>query len=201
MPFLPVIAFLVLSQDLKETYGKTNAQILAMGRSGWIDFYTGREGGATTMAMAGAESLYGDALGWRNDKFGKAKIGKLRVLLQATARDSCEVGTAVTGGGTMWNIIGASLMTDGEETLYSVLSGKGTGPKHVVSDMEKAFTRLKKDLQDSDSTPEMKKMGRDSVVLLRKDLNRVIEEAARRPRRQSDALLEFCIKAMSASRN
>lgn len=199
MPVLPVLAFVLLNQNLQETYGKTHAQILAMGRSKWNNFYTEKSGGATTVSMSDAESLYANALGWRNDRFGKAKIGRLRTLLDSVVVNASDVGSAVTGGGTMWTIIRSSLSADGEETLYMVLSGKSSTPKHVVSDVEKSYTKLSRNLQNSESTAAVKKMGRDSLKELRKDLDGIIAEAARRPRKASDALLDFCIRAMSAS--
>ena len=149
--------------------------------------------------MSSAEALYGEALAWRNDKFGKARIGRLRKLLQDTKNDATGVGYAITGGGTMWNVIGASLYADAEETLYAVLSKKGKAPKRRVSDVEKAYARLRAAFRKSDSgLPEFKKEGPAALVRLRRDLDGVIAEATRQPRKGSDALLDFCVKAMKA---
>jgi len=198
MVLLSAVALLFVPQDLKETHGKTNAQILAMGRKNWGDFYTEKEGGAVTITISDSEMLYADALGSRNDRYGKAKIGRLRKLLQDTARDASEVGRAITGGGTMWTIVGASLMTDGEETLYAVLSGKGKTPKHVVSDVNKAYEKIRRELQSSELPAETKKQGQESLKALRRDFNGLIAEAARRPRKPSDAILDFCVKTVAA---
>ena len=180
------------------THGKTNAQILAMGRQGWSDFFCQAEGGGSTVALSGAESLYADARGWRNDKLGKANVMPLRRLLTDVGQHAVEVGTAITGGGTMWNIIANSVGADAEETIYTVLTLKGSPKKRVVSDMDKAFRRLESDLGKNDYVPELTKIGRQSLPRLRRDLDRVLVEARRRPRKASDALLDFCIRAMSA---
>ena len=199
---MPILAFLVvLAQDKTDTYGKTNAQILAMGRSRWVDFYTSESrAGQSTAGMAGAEGFYGEALAWRNDRLGKARIGRLRSLLQDTKNDAVGVGSAITGGGTMWNIIASGLYSDAEETLYAVLTKTGKAPRRKVSDVEKALVRLRTEFRKAQSEPEMMKMGRECLVRLRRDLDGVIVEATRQPRKGSDALLDFCVRAMDAGR-
>jgi hypothetical protein len=199
MPFVASLALLsCLAQDKTVTHGKSNAQILAMGREGWSDFFCQAEGGGSTVALSGAESLYADALGWRNDKLGKAKVMPLRRLLRDVGNHAVEVGTAVTGGGTMWNIIANSLDANAEETIYTVLTLKGSPKKRVVSDLEKAYRRLSADVGKTDYVPELTKIGRASLPLLRRDLDQVLGEARKRPRKASDALLDFCVKAMKA---
>ncbi|RYG24378.1 hypothetical protein EON82_10915 [bacterium] len=198
MRLLAAVLLTALAQDKTVTHGKSNAQILAMGRSAWSDYFCQAEGGGSTVALSGAEALYADALGWRNDKIGKAKVMPLRRLLDDVRNHAIEVGTAVTGGGTIWNIIASSLDADAEETIYTVLTLRGNTKKRVVSDMDKAYRRLEVDLRKNDYVPELTKIGRASLPLLRRDLDRVLIEARRRPRKASDALLGFCIKAMTA---
>lgn len=164
-----------------------------------MDFYTEKEGGAVTITIAGAESSYADALIWRNDRLGKANVAPLRPLLRNTLRDACEVGSAVTNGGTMWQIIGAELWADSEEALYTVLTGKGTAPKRVVSEVNKAYAHLRQELLANSATPDLKKTALVSLKSLRKDLDLVIAAAAKRPRKASDALLEFCVKSLTAA--
>ena len=203
MPLLASVVFLtLLAQDKTATYGRSNAQILAMGRKRWYDLYTTKGGGESTASMSSAEAIYGEALAWRNDKFGKAKIGRLRKLLLDTKNDAVGVGTAITGGGTMWNIINASLYADAEETLYAVLAKKGKAPKRRVSDVEKAYTQLRTAFRKSSDSglPEFRKEGPAALVRLRRDLDGVIAEATRQPRKGSDALLDFCVKALDAGR-
>ena len=153
MPLLASVVFLsLLAQDKAVTYGKTNAQVLAMGRKGWYGFFTSKAGDSTA-GMAGAQALYGEALAWRNDKYGKARIGRLRRLLQDTRNDAVGVGYAATGGGTMWNVIAADLYADAEETLYAVLSKKGKAPRRRVSDVEKAYAGLRAAFRTAGSEP------------------------------------------------
>lgn len=200
MPLLAAVLLTVLVQDKTETFGKTYPQILSMGRQRWSDFYCEAQGGGSTVALAGAESSYADALGWRNDKLGKAKVMPLRRLLDDVRNHAVEIGTAVTGGGTMWNIIATSLDASSEETIYTVLTLKGTTKKRVVSEMEKEYRILRADFAKADAMPEMMRYGREALPLLRRDLDRVLVEAKRRPRKASDALLDFCVRAMRAGR-
>lgn len=201
MPFLASLALLfMLPQDRGDSYGKSNAQILAMGRKRWYDFYTGKAG-ESTAAMVGAVSLYGDALAQRNDRLGKGRAARLRKPLQDVNNDVVAVGSAMTGGGTMWNIVTADLYTNAEETLHAVLTKSSRAPRRKVSDVERAYADLRASFKQvrEGATPADTKRGYEALLDLRKHLDRVVAEAKRQPRRESDALLDFCVRAMEAA--
>ncbi len=185
-PSLASVVFLaLLAQDKTATYGRSNAQILGDGAKRWYDLYTTRGGGESTASMSSAEALYGEALAWRNDKFGKARIGRLRKLLQDAKNDAVGVGyrdhrrrddvehhrrLALRGRGGY---------------LYVVLAKKGKAPKRRVSDVEKAYARLRAAFRKSDSgLPEFQKEGPAALVRLRRDLDGAI--ARRRASRAKD---------------
>lgn len=196
---LPLAVALLLTQDKTDTFGKTNAQILAMGRSGWYRFYTAdSRGGDSNVGIVDAERLYGDALAWRNDRLGKARISRLRKLLLDAKNDAVATGTAITGGGTIWSIVSAGLYADAEETLYAVLTKGGKIPPRKVSDVEKAYAKLKAGLTRGEPGVTSEKDARAALARLRRDLDGAIAEAARLPRRGSDAVLDFCIRAIEA---
>ena len=197
MPLLAVLALaLALAQDRTETLGKSHAQILAMGRTRWRDAFVGKFGGSTA-GEAGAESLYGDALAWRNDRLLKGRKSPLRDRLQAFKNDAVGVGEAITGGGTMWNIIAASFYADAEETFYRVLTHTGRAPKRVVSDVDKGLGRLGRALA-AVGDPKYRKQGAESMADLQKEFRALVAAARRLPRRDSDTVLEFCRKTLEA---
>lgn len=202
---MPLLAALVLGsclalQDLEATLGKTNAQIIAMGRSKWYGFYTGKMGDST-VGMTSAESLYGDALAWRNNRLGDPRTRRLRKVLRDVKDDAVGVGYAITGGGTMWNITSSSLYADAEETLYAVLTKRGQAPKRVVSDATKALDRVALAYAKTKGEPWHSAEGGLILTHLRKDVTVLIGEAKRLPRSGSDALLGFCVKALDAATN
>ena len=187
---LPFIAILAFAQNREDTLGKSNAQILALGRKRWYAFYTAKQG-ESTMAMAGAEGLYGDALAWRTDRLLKGRKSALRTHMRDFSNDAQAVGSAITGGGTMWNITAAGLYADTEEAFYAVLVHSRHAPKRVVSDVAKAMRPLQKSLSAVDD-PKYRKEGDAVLTRLMADLKRVVADAKPLSRRDSDTVLEFC---------
>ncbi len=198
MILLPCAVLPTLHQSLENTKGKTNAQILAMGRSRWHDFYVGKES-SSTASESSAEGLYGDALAWRNDRLLKGHSSPLRKALQAFKNDAIDAGSAITGGGTMWNITAGSLYADAEGTLYEVLTHSGHAPHRRVSDVSRAIASLRKGVSAIESSrPEDRKHGAAAVGRLEGDLRTVAALAAALSRRDSDDVLEFCRSTTAA---
>ncbi len=111
------------------TFGKTNSQILAMGREKWFDFYTSKAG-QSTLGMADAERYYGLALAERNNVLLRKQSKNRQTLLSSVRKRSGElgermvlVGMAYSGGGTMWTPVLAGIKADSEELLYALLKG------------------------------------------------------------------------------
>jgi len=107
--------------------GKSNAQIVKMGRTGWYNLYT-KKMGESTMAMVSAESLYADARSEANDRLLKTKsaglqkaVPQFRKVMQSALNDAISIGTAMTGGGTMWNVTSASTAADVEDIVFGML--------------------------------------------------------------------------------
>ena len=197
---IPFAFALLLVQDKTETKGKSYAEILAMGRAKWHDLYVGKDGGVTA-AETGAEGLYGDAVAWRIDRLNDPRAPRLLKVLQNVSNDAVGVGSAITGGGTMWSIVGASLYADLQTTRYAVLTGKGNAPKHVVSEVDRAYYRLEVHFGKSGPEPEFEKKGRAALDDLRRDLDALVREARRLPRRGSDSLLDFALRAMNVAKS
>lgn len=191
MPPFVGLAALVLAQSPAPTLGKTEAQILAMGRKPWNAFYTTKQGDST-VARSGAEASYGDALAARNDRLLKGARSPLRAALQAYEEDAQAVGYAITGGGTTWNVEAASLYADAEETLHAVLSHARRGPRVRVSAARAAVERLRRTLGRLDRHSQDSVEGHEEMRKLDGRFRSLVARAADLDRKGSDAVLDFC---------
>jgi len=198
------LAVCSFGQDLKDTHGKTNAQILAMGFDKWYSYYTKADGGESTASMSMASYTYSTALAWRNDrligklpKAGQAKMKALRAQLVTFNEKMLQAGESLTGGGTIWHIIGASAGVSLEETLYGLLGGKEKpAPAMVVSKVTKALDALDKEVanaKDSDFYEPFKKSETVKLVAdARAVLKKIVASAVLFDRKGSDRILSFC---------
>lgn len=208
---IALVASLCHGQDLKETHGKTNAQILAMGYDKWYGFYTRIEG-ESTLGMSSAAILYAGALAWRNDeiiaKQGPVKQSqskRLRELFDKFSDDMNDVGRALTGGGTIWTTIGASAQVDVEETLYALLGGRmKAAPALFTSKVNKELDLLGKDVDAMDESlvpAGFKKSDVIAQVAHAKDLfKEIVKFAKYRSRADSDRILSFCLGRVKDAR-
>src|SRR6187549_2455934 len=115
--FLPLLLALAAmaaplrAEEGPRKFGKSNAQILAMGFDKWMDFQ-GARAGMSTAGMSEGMSAYRDALRWRNDRLAakaspalRKRVADLRPLLVDYTGDLMEVGSYMSGGGTIWSNI------------------------------------------------------------------------------------------------
>lgn len=135
-----------LQIEKSDYMGKTPDQVVKMGRSKWFDAYT-KKFGDSTLGMAYAEYVFGDALKQVNDR----KIAKLpkarrdamlayRKELLGFAADSHRIGELVSMGGTMWRNFDATIPADVEEILAEALSGRFDAKKSAsVAAVERQF--------------------------------------------------------------
>ncbi|RYG34165.1 hypothetical protein EON81_16280 [bacterium] len=196
-------AIALMGQNTKDTYGKTNEQILAMGYNAWSDFYNAKAG-VSTIAMSNAAGLYGDALMARNDRLMKrlkptesARFKRLRTSMLDFKNEAIGMGVSLTGGGTMWNPIAAGMQVDTETALYRVLAGlTSKAPRRVVSDVTKVMAQLKGDLGKAKLDMNWPKVAKDSIAGTDKAFDSIVKEAKGLPRRDSDTILEFCRKIL-----
>lgn len=81
-----------------DAHGKTDAQILAMGASGWSDWHS-RQLGFTTVELADSASEYGEALSRRNDRAlrtlpaaDRRRLEKVRTRMLEYGYSAMDVG-------------------------------------------------------------------------------------------------------------
>lgn len=211
-----LIATLLLTQvGLERTgpegkMGMTDRQILTLGQQGFVDKYSVKFG-SSTADMVDAFEIYADAVKRLNDQvFTKQPaatrivVGTLRVRLANFRNEMCDVGRALSGGGTMWHITYSETRADVEEAL-AVKSGviKKAPPRRVVSDVTKALDQLAKDTRaNREEVESMKESGggmneiESSLKLARKEYAEIVKIAAKLPRKESDAILQFCVAAV-----
>jgi hypothetical protein len=199
------------AQDLKDTYGKTNTQILAMGYDKWYAFYT-EKAGETTQGMAGANYRYATAIEWRNKGLLSNLPAIRRKSYERLAKAMDDFGTSVihvervlNGGGTLFQITFSSNAIDLQQTLYGLLVGKvKPAPPRVVSDVRKELTALEASFQKAPADTwkyEYKREDTAKYVKKAKDsFNQILSEAKALTRKQSDLILEYCRSAIVDSR-
>lgn len=186
-------------------------KLLAMGREKWAEDY-GDQNGWSTMAMCDAQTLWGEAAQRRNDNLLRKRpeqdrkdFGALRKPLLEFQFEMTYVRRCFTGGGTMWNPVFAGALGDREDLIYSILNGQGKAKKAmVVSDVTKGFDLAAKDIEanefmDSFSEDLGKATAKLHLAEARKQFDLVVEVLKRRPRRESDLVLEFAARELDLS--
>jgi hypothetical protein len=198
--FLPILA-----SPQEDTFGKSEAQILAMGQQKWNDFYQAKAG-PSTASMARMNEIFGDAAKHRNDRLLKHAAAasrrsavKLRKLLADYANHAVEIGENIVGGGTMWIPVYANIEADSELVLFGVLGGKAqNSPPTTVSGVEKWVGQVGKAIAkthaDHDADAYFKyPAAKASLAGMRTDLTQIISVAKHLDRKNSDRILGFCI--------
>lgn len=203
---LTLLISLAVAQDLKETHGKTHAQILAMGYDKWYDFYTGKEG-ETTQGMARAGYTFAESLKWRNFQLEAKKSAKFRAQVKTLRTQFDKLGTAsisthraLTGGGTLWQLTYSSDAVNREETIYALLGGKVKPSKpQVVSSVTKEIAALKAAVKSPEPTwsnefPKAETI--EYVADLESAWKQILAIAKTLDRAKSDIILSYCISAI-----
>lgn len=117
--------------DPAENYGKSAEQAVAMGYDKWYDFIIEKAGAEHTHAMSHANYSYGCALYDVNDvRLSAVEIERQKLIRFVRPKmlefydNSISVGMVVSGGGSMWIVIGSSNMTDVEECISELIKPK-----------------------------------------------------------------------------
>lgn len=199
---LVLLAALASAQSGVNTYGKTEAQILAMGQDKWYEFYTSKAGDST-MGMADAYRIYADVEGHRNDRLMKtspkrAKAKKLRKLLEDFGEQTLDLCSNINGGGTMYTPMYAQYSADAEGTLYGILAGKSKDIGHfvvstVTKRMEALFSRAAQTAKDKDAGYFKPEEARKTIASLRNTFTGIVAVAKTMSRRDSDLILGYCL--------
>jgi hypothetical protein len=191
----------VAAQDSVDTYGKTEKEIVAMGAEGWHDFYIGKAGDSTA-SESSAYGIYATVLEKSNDQLAakqkKTKeIGGLRDSLMNGGIQLTEVGSDISEGGTIWNIIGAHMQADVEDAINGYLEHKPSSAKHyVVSSVKKQLDllaqKIEEEHKDKDLGADFKYSdAKDALAKVRKSFDKAVAFAAHCDRADSDRFMEI----------
>lgn len=137
-----------LQIEKSDYMGKTPDQVVRMGRTKWFEAYT-KKFGDSTLGMAYAEYVFGDALKQVNDrklaKLPKARREAMlayRKELLGFAADSHRIGELVSMGGTMWRNFDATIPADIEEIIAEGLAGRFDTKKSAsLAAVQREFAR------------------------------------------------------------
>jgi len=185
-------------------YGKSEREIVAMGRNRWTDYHAERAG-QTTVAMVEGQIVWYNALTSRNNELlarrtpeSRRKLLELDRWLEKFRLASLQAGMAYSGGGTMWQIFGASALADRADLMHSLLTGTGTpGKPYKVSEGSKAIGELRSLIQrarsEGDSYRDLDEASRHAAKM-GEIYPRIVRIAATMPRKSSDLILEFCVR-------
>lgn len=187
------------------TLGKTDAQILAMGRDKWVAFHSSRVG-ESTASLADAQSTYGQVLFRRNaaleKKLPKARrdlISMMRIDLVAYCNSLIEVSASFAGGGTVWVPVYAAVSSYVEETLYGVLTNKPFSSQVSAGTVRATLAAIKSQiLKNRKSLDDFKGSGYGSAFALERLSGasnvfvRVSANASKLGSTNAKRILEFC---------
>jgi hypothetical protein len=198
---IPVIS---VAQDSYDTYGKTEAEILAMGHEKWNTFYESKAGDSTA-AMGEQNEIFGEVATRRNDRLlkkakaqTKKRVAKLRNLMGDFAGTACELGSNMTGGGTLWNPIEADIPAGVEQVVFGVLGGKAGAAKPIrVSAAQWEMATLAKQIEKNRTDPEAQAYfkyneAKAQLKKMKAALTNILEIARSLNRYDSDRILGFC---------
>lgn len=203
---VPVLLLCAVGFAQDRTPGLPDKDILAMGRQKWFDYYTTKHG-SSTAACCDAEEFFGRALMRRNDaalkKASASKWGAITQLRKEWKIQGGEMGEVAwlrAGGGTIWSQISAGFLADIEEVVAMLLTGVQRGiPARKTSDVTKAYDRASKDIERLKGDIEITEKGgsnraRQALAKSRASSAKCIKVAAKMSRRESDAILDLCVK-------
>ncbi len=182
----------------EETYGKSSADILAMGQVAWFEFYTDHAG-FSTMDMAMASALYTDAARERNAGLDPGYYSEaLRQLLYDLGERALTIGPTLSRGGTIWITIGAGMPADAEDVVYALRGGEMPPvPAMSTGQVERRIDQLEAQIMSTAADPQNQDWFDPAGSLaelraLRADFRAVCALAAELPRADSDRVLAFC---------
>lgn len=197
--------------SLEDTFGKTEAQILTMGRAKWNEFTSSQPGGSSTAGMCMTEAAFGLALRRSNDRFivklAPARRKQIADLRQPMAKfnEACiMIGSTFSGGGTMWHPVHAGIQADVEEIVQAfVKRGSKPAPKRVASDISKELDKLSVVLKQNQSELDDFKgsgfgfeVGMKALREARAEFAKIVAIAKGMPRAESDRLLQYCLDCL-----
>ena len=150
-----VVGYFAIQWNRASFLGKSPEQIVAMGRQRWSDIYS-KKFGQSTHDLCDAEEKYGFALKNLNDraitrlpKSRQVWLTEVRKTTREYAVEAHQIGLIVSGGGSMWQTLNATILPDVEETIADcivdkqVTSDKLKSIELDLSELDKVISQFK----------------------------------------------------------
>jgi hypothetical protein len=144
-----VVGYFAIQWNRANFLGKSPEQIVAMGRDKWTELY-GKKFGDGTHQSSEAQEKFGIALQNLNDRaiqrLPKTRQVWLKEIRQTTreyAVEAHQIGSNVSGGGTMWQTFDATILPDVEQAISDCIINKPLPPVRLKS-FESEFQLLDK---------------------------------------------------------
>ncbi|MBL8059403.1 MAG: hypothetical protein JNK63_01665 [Chthonomonas sp.] len=192
---------LILASQIALNYGQTAAMIDAKGMEGWIAFCEQKEGHDLPEYELRAQIYqYAEAVRTTN----KTRIAKQPSSLQpyytslATELHNYSMQLVATeealmGGGTMYILFYASASARSAEVIKALATAKFKAKRgYVVSDVTKALTTFDTAIAGADPDFSKPADAKTALASARVSYGKVAALLAKRPRAESDFVLEFC---------
>ncbi len=196
-----ILSALFQAQIPADTYGKTESQILAMGPQKWYDFFTAKAG-ESTYAMSNAYGIYGDVAAKRNDRLFAVntshtrQIKKVGKAVVEFGSDMVALGSAITGGGTMWGPIGSSSYAEAQDVIYSLLRPPKPKGHNIVraSEVQKLLQSVPGLLKSNRDllTPEQQKQSESDYKDTLKTFDKLCQLLSTMSPNDKSAVFGFC---------
>ena len=139
-----VVGYFAIQWNRASFMGKTPEQIVAMGRERWTDLYS-KKFGQSTHAVCDADEKFGFALQNLNDRaierlpnVRQRWLKEVRSSTKEFATQAHQIGSLISGGGTIWQTFDATICPDVEQTIADCIASKpviGEASKPIDSDL------------------------------------------------------------------
>jgi hypothetical protein len=205
-----MLAFLVLGfQSLQEAdlLGLTPRQVVALGSEKWSEKH-GDAHGYSTMAMADMSQTFGLCMEEVNNQDfpvnpkARAVADRLRPLMSEGAFAIHEALAITSGGGSMWRLFNASVLTAREEALTSLLKPRTLN--HKVS-QEQVWAIYRQLASSKAELPEFtqnyeKERYRPALAEFSSAFYRAMQASAGLTSNQRQSVIEFFYKSADLGR-
>ena len=144
-----VVGYFAIQWNRANFLGKSPEQIVAMGREKWTELYS-KKFGESTLQACQAQEKFGIALQNLNDrainrlpKTRQVWLNEVRQTTKEYAVEAHQIGSSVTGGGTMWQTFNATILPDVEQAISDCIVNKPL-PGIRMKSFESEFQSLDK---------------------------------------------------------
>jgi len=184
--------------------GKTDAEILAMDREAWVDYYASHVSGSHASWTA-SYYIYAEVLRRRNDHLPpRNHSAEFESLLNDFGERAVSINDNLDGGGNIWANVYGRANCDAEQTVFGLLAGK-TEPAHLhtVSQVRHQIRALEQRVDRERTRPRTTFFNITTATtdlhFLRADWAKIQQLVSTLGRKDARLVLDFCVDYLTAS--